>query len=42
MVDLEDDARRELLGLSDAQLADVAAVCNRCAALCFSGGSPLG
>lgn len=29
LVDLEDDARRELLGLSEQQLGEVAAVCNR-------------
>ncbi len=29
LIDMEDDARRELLGLSDPQLGDVAAVTNR-------------
>lgn len=39
VIDLEDGQRRELLGMSEQQLADVANVCNRCAGVwvCGSG-----
>ena len=29
LLEMEDDARRELLGMTDPQLADLARVCNR-------------